>query len=79
MGIVAEIIIPLFGALVAIVATAVKTFAVKRSMSEIVINMGDGSKIRVDGSEEAREKVRRALTDTLQSEVDAKASKTTLQ
>lgn len=66
-----EVLIPLAGALAAGFASAVKNWLSRKTKSEIVINLGDGSKITLDGSEESREKVRSAINATLR-EVEKK-------
>jgi hypothetical protein len=65
MGLIAELVIPAIGAILAVAATLAKNWSANKSMSDIVITMGDGSKITVEGSDEAREKVRKILSDTL--------------
>jgi hypothetical protein len=59
-----EIVIPLLGAGVAVLSTLIKNWHARKSNSEIVINLGNGSKITVDGTEESREKIRKILSES---------------
>jgi hypothetical protein len=62
-----EVIIPLIAAAAAVLSSIVKNLHAKKSKSEIVINLGNGSKITVDGSEESRERVREILSQSFGS------------
>lgn len=74
-----EIIIPLVAAGVAVLSSIVKNWSAKKSKSEIVINLGNGSKITVDGSEETRERVRKILSQSFGSSEPSIVNKSTLQ
>jgi hypothetical protein len=64
IGEIAQIIIPAVAAGAAAFSAILKNWLAKKRETEIVINMGDGSKITVDGSEETRERVRKVLSET---------------
>ena len=57
-----ELIIPLLGAGAASIASIVKSWLAKKSERAITINLGNGSQVTVDGSEESLARVREILS-----------------
>jgi hypothetical protein len=62
-----ELLIPLAGAGIAAFSSAAKSWLARKSLKEIVIDLGNGSKIVLDGSAESRERIRTSLAKALES------------
>jgi hypothetical protein len=62
-----ELLVPLAGAGIAAFSSVAKSWLARKSLKQIVIDLGNGSRIVLDGSAESQERVRASLTKALES------------